>query len=346
MHAPTTALPASRRRRRSVRVGLVAAVITTLLSLTVVGEHVLRRSDADRYPAPGRLVALAEGSMHLSCRGGGDRTVLFEAGLGEPGLTWAEVQRSLGSDVRTCSYDRAGYGWSSERGGTWSASTAARELLALLEAADEKGPFVIVAHSLGSFVTRELVTARPDMVAGLVLIDPTNDEAVREAGRPLPAIIERRLVGGLLEAGAVRHAGRWLVPAMVDATPPAPLMTRLPAIYHHRSIAASIRELEGSVAAAHRLRHLDTAAWRTLPLIVVSTGASTASDRSFHDRLAALSDRGDHVELPDTGHYAHYDDPHRITQVVRRVLLSSGTDPTIDVAARTTHKRDRKASWQ
>ena len=232
--ADLPAAPVPRRRRRHRRSRAVLAVLVAVALLLLAGavtESYVSRSDRARFPPSGRLIAVDGAVMHLSCSGAGRPTVVLEAGLGESSLTWSSLQRSLSGTSRVCSYDRAGYGWSEDRDRPWTASAAAAELSALLTTAGEAGPYVLVAHSLGSFVAREFAAAHRDLMAGLVLLDPTNEVAVHSAGRPLPAILQRRLLGTLVRLGAVRWAGHRLVPALVDAQPPQDLLARLPMAY-------------------------------------------------------------------------------------------------------------------
>jgi pimeloyl-ACP methyl ester carboxylesterase len=292
----------------------------TLTALAAVVETVAGRSGDKNYPAPGELLIVGEAQMHVHCIGSGSPTVLLEAGLGESSLTWADVQHSLARHTRVCSYDRAGHGWSEPRDRPWTASAAAVELRALLTAAQEEGSYLVVAHSIGSFVARELAATDPGSVEGMVLLDPTNDKTVSDMGVPRTALLERHVLGGLTRLGLVRLAGRWLVPAMVDATPPDDLMRQLPATYHATSIAASIQELEGSVNSAKRLQEIEPNSWGDLPVIVVSTRTTSDRDRAYHADLTSRSDRGHHLLLNTAGHYAHYRQPTRVTAMVRNVL--------------------------
>lgn len=338
-HGPGDAATAMGRRwpRRLRR--MAAALAWTVVAVTAFSaalELASSRSDAETYPAPGHLWTVGEAQMHLRCSGFGHPTVLLEAGLGESSLTWADVHRSLAESTRVCSYDRAGHGWSEPRERPWTSQQAAEELRALLAAAQEDGPYLVVAHSIGSFVARELASTSPHEVAGLVLVDPTNDRTVRDMGVPRTALVERRLLGGMARLGLVRRAGRWLVPTMVDATPPKDLMRQLPAAYHATSIAAAIRELEGSVTSAERLVEVEPASWGRTPVVVISTGATSRQDRSYHGDLASRSDDGRHVLIEATGHYVHYERPERVTAIVRELVVASEAPPR-PLAAAASH---------
>ena len=149
-----------RRRPGLRRVGRGLLLVLALLSVAGLAgagaEAVIARSDDERYPPVGRLVTVGENDLHLNCTGSGAPTVVLEAGLGEPSLTWADVQTSLDDRLRVCSYDRAGLGWSSTADDSpWSAERAAANLSGLLGAAGERGPYVLVAHPAGARVARE-----------------------------------------------------------------------------------------------------------------------------------------------------------------------------------------------
>lgn len=129
----------------------------------------------DVYAQPARLVDIGGGRrLNLRCSGppSATHTVLLEAGFGGDSMAWARVQPLLSTQLRVCSYDRAGYGFSD--GGPLPRSVEAEtaDLHALIHAAELPLPMVIVGHSLGSNIARRYDQRYPDDVAGLVLVDP------------------------------------------------------------------------------------------------------------------------------------------------------------------------------
>ncbi|WP_161557154.1 alpha/beta fold hydrolase [Acidisarcina polymorpha] len=111
--------------------------------------------------------------MHLNCSGTGRPTIVAEAGSGEDSLTWTLLQNSLSSSYRFCSYDRAGTGWSEPRPGPRDSEAIASQLHELLKTAHEKGPVVLLAHSLGGLYIKEYAQLYPDQVAALIFLDAT-----------------------------------------------------------------------------------------------------------------------------------------------------------------------------
>lgn len=292
-----------------------AVLLVTLLAL----EAVLVAGDADRHPPPGHLVPVGDASFHLDCSGTGAPTVVLEAGLGEPGLGWAEVQEGIAQRTRVCSYDRQGLGWSTAAARDWSAATSAAQLVRLLDTAGEDGPYVLVAHSIGSFVAREMHRQHPKQVAGMVLVDPT-DEVAAATTTAAPALAQRAAFGWLIRLGAPRWLGRRLVAAVVGSTPPTPIDTAAPVVYDLDANAAARRELWGVAASASALTGPPGRAWSRLDLTIISAATTPATTLRRRDALAAASATGQHQTAPGTGHYVHYDQPGIVVAAVLDIV--------------------------
>jgi pimeloyl-ACP methyl ester carboxylesterase len=76
--------------------------------------------------------------------------------------------------TRVCGYDRPDAPAShSDPTPIRTAQEVVDDLRALLAAAGEPGPYVLVGHSLGGLYVQLFAYRHPDEVAGLVLVDPT-----------------------------------------------------------------------------------------------------------------------------------------------------------------------------
>jgi len=116
----------------------------------------------------------------MNCTGKGSPTVVVENGLGDFSFDWVLVQSRVSRFTRICTYDRAGYGWSDPSPKDRVPSVMAEELHALLRAAGEKPPYVLVAHSLGALNAIMFAHKFPHEVAGLVLVDGVRAESLRQ----------------------------------------------------------------------------------------------------------------------------------------------------------------------
>jgi pimeloyl-ACP methyl ester carboxylesterase len=149
------------------------------LSLSITGalyQMIGRWRDAQRFPPRGHLVQAGSIRMNIDCSGQGSPTVVLETGSGGPSVDWLMVQPEVAKFARVCSYDRAGYGWSDSGPEPRSSLQIAHELKQLLEAAGEKGPYVLVGHSMGGYDIRVYTGQYPNDVAGIVLVDASHED--------------------------------------------------------------------------------------------------------------------------------------------------------------------------
>ena len=139
-------------------------------------------------PQPARLAAtrdvISDGvveiggglALHIHCLGEGSPTVVMDAGLGNDGSVWNDVQREVGRSTRVCAYDRAGMGYSNGPAPRPHTNRQmARELHALLTRSGNDGPYVLVGHSMGGINVRLFEAEHPEPVVGMVLVDATVD---------------------------------------------------------------------------------------------------------------------------------------------------------------------------
>jgi pimeloyl-ACP methyl ester carboxylesterase len=143
------------------------------------------------------LVDIGGRSLYLECRGAGSPTVVLEAGYRSPATVWTDdllqpespremVLPGLANQTRVCAYERPGVAALLDDGLQPSrsdpvpmprtAESVVADLHALLTAASEFGPYVLVGHSLGGLVVRLFAATYPAEVAGLVLVDAWFEE--------------------------------------------------------------------------------------------------------------------------------------------------------------------------
>lgn len=164
--------------KRIVRVCLAGLCLVTA-SVAITGslyQMIGRWRDAQRFPRRGHLVQAGPIRMNIDCSGQGSPTVVLESGSGGPSIDWLMVQPEVAKFARVCSYDRAGYGWSDSGPEPRSSLQIAHELKQLLQAAGEKGPYVLVGHSMGGYDIRVYTGQYPNDVVGMVLVDSSHED--------------------------------------------------------------------------------------------------------------------------------------------------------------------------
>lgn len=151
-----------------------AAIQTSLIPVTEVGRDYVRPHD---------LVDVGHGrKMNLYCRGQGAVTVVFDSGLSDWSYVWALVQPAVASRTRACAYDRAGIGYSDPSPRPSSPVNIVDDLHTLLKAAGVEGPLILVGHSLGGFNMKLYALTYPSQVAGLVLVDSSQERTDARIG--------------------------------------------------------------------------------------------------------------------------------------------------------------------
>lgn len=169
----------------------VAGFALFLVSFVAVGGLM----SAAGHPVPrGTMVDIGEGrQLRLVCEGpaqgtseGARPTVWLEAGAFGFAADWGATQEALSAaGWRSCAYDRAGMGFSPPGPAPRDGLAIVSDFEKLVAASGEKGPFILVGHSMAGLRLREYAGRNPDKVAGLVLVDAaTADASETEAFKP------------------------------------------------------------------------------------------------------------------------------------------------------------------
>lgn len=107
-------------------------------------------------------------------------TVVFDGNLGSNLNQWDDIVEGLINnydDVATFVYNRRGYGFS-DSGSIRSVKEQAEDLRILLRKSAAQAPYIIVGEEYGSLVLTEFAKAYPDLIAGVVLINPLVEEEI------------------------------------------------------------------------------------------------------------------------------------------------------------------------
>jgi pimeloyl-ACP methyl ester carboxylesterase len=310
---------------------LAIAALAALPTLAIGGagsERVAEWREARRFPAIGRRVAVGPRTLDIYCEGSGSPTIVYESGKQIPGFFWQPILHRTASFTRSCWYDRAGMGWSDPAPAPRTAMNIATDLHSLLQAAGERPPYVLVAHSLGGFYARVFNGLYRDDVAGLVLVDPASEDiATRMASTPRrkpplsPAGMARvaktlgffglsRLMGGLMPPRP---------PSWTDAD-----WRELNALEQQpKSIAANSGEGPYQELGDEARASGD---FGSTPVLVLSAGHDALPPDArkeklvIHRELAAKSDNGRAVVIEHSGHFIPLEFPDTVVWAVRSVI--------------------------
>lgn len=279
--------------------------------------------------APGEMVSVGDHDLHVVTLGTGSPGLLLMAGLGDDYRGWREIGNGLADSVRVVAYDRPGFGWSPPPSADPDLPSAVADAHALLSNPDLfSEPPIVVGHSLGGMIARELALAHPELVSGLVLVDATPPDPMP---RPVEALlsIPYRVFSVLGRTGVTR----WMFyRSLPDATREEQLRWG-----HLNASGARMRavwrELRGHLgfdATEH-----SPGALGALPLTVLSARAPEVPLPGLSGVMARLdaakreiteeSSRSRFVQV-ETGHYIHHEAPETVVaEILRMVRQAPGS---------------------
>jgi pimeloyl-ACP methyl ester carboxylesterase len=292
--------------------GLMAALATAMLNLAACTHVPLPPVSpaAASGPIMDGMVDIGGLSLHIHCIGEGLPIVVLDSGLGLTGEAWDDVQPDVGRFTRVCAYDRAGRGYSSPAPKPHPNRQMARELGVLLERAGQRGPYVLVGHSMGGMNVRLFASEHPDRVAGMVLVDAVGDEQASRYWALMPdaSMAELRV--------------------MLDKDPEG---------FDFDTWVAGVADMRDSSRSIG-----------DVPLVVLTRGREDPPPRAaspeqaaklrvawqeMQTDLAKLSTNAAHVTAPNSGHNLQWEAPRLVVGAIRQVVNAARAHGRVNAAA-------------
>jgi pimeloyl-ACP methyl ester carboxylesterase len=231
-------------------------------------------------------------SLNMLVGGEETPTIVFEGGFGTGLVSWSTVQSNISKFARTVSYDRAGIGQSEAGPKPRTAKQIALELHTALQNAGIAPPYVLVGHSFGGIYVRVFADMFPKEVAGMVLIDPsqetfddwtrTHKEAQRNA---LDEQIAKASQGVRDESAEVNTSYQQARAAKVPAGIPVILLTAM----KDDTMPAAVRKV-----------------WE-----------------EKHEEWIAKVPGGKHIKVENSGHFIQGEQPQIVIDAIRQVIDQS-----------------------
>ena len=261
--------------------------------------------------------------MYLKYSGKGLPTVLLVSGLRASADDWNISDKSkppvftgVGKFTRVCAWDRPGTPVDEKPSRSdpvpqpTTAMDAVADLHALLNAAGEPGPYVLVGHSYGGLIVRLYASIYPKELCGLVLVDALS-EGLQDAETREQWAIQRKLIEGDV------HESVSLYPALeridVDRS------------FKQIRVAPPLRSVPLVVLSADRPWGPQVppmiAAGKLSADIPPDFGYVTgAAQKKAQERLAKLVPNEKHITNTNSGHEIHKEQPQLVINAIRDVV--------------------------
>ncbi|GAB3798768.1 alpha/beta hydrolase [Humibacter antri] len=269
-------------------------------------------------PTVDRLIDIDAGrQLHLNCRGTGSPVVVLTSGTGGAADEWMSVAAktdpaappapssrsvfdTLARTGRVCAYDRPGTTLLSDAIAPstlvpqpTTAAQGVADLDALLRAAHQPGPFVLVGASWGGMIAQLFARARPNEIRGIVLVDAASAYLKN-------ALTARQWTGWMTTIAAAHAAAPNLESPDYDT---------------------SVAELQAARAMPHIAAAVPSSdrPWD----LRVTPGASTWPAWLEAQRRLASSLHAVHISDTNSGHGIAVEQPALVASAVRRVIAQS-----------------------
>lgn len=352
--------PMKRTTRAAACACLLAALAVLAATQVQAADLVPIEQVGSAYTTPHQRIDVGGGRrINLHCMGSGSPTVIFDSGLSDWSNTWALIQPAVAKSTRACSYDRPGMGYSDPAKEPRTPTAAIQDLKRLLDGAGIQEPVVLVGHSLAGFYAKLFAVTYPDRVAGLVLVDPSEerlwdrvgpslakrfgpelvrtaraeaDDGIRELMAHFATCAADAKAGGLTEDQYKRCTDPVRTPLGADILAERRVLQATPTYQETQS-----RELADSMYGKHPEADAQYARLFAgklplgdLPLIVLTHSLWDMSDatsevhyqawRQSHVLTARLSRRGLQEMVPNSTHNMQVGNPAAIVAVIERML--------------------------
>lgn len=264
-------------------------------------------------------IAVADGQLDVTERGHGPAVVLIH---GTAPAVWGELPALLSDDHKVIAYDRRSYGAARSlpaHGLSAHAADAAAVIRGVAPSA------TLVGWSIGGVIALEVAAAHPELVSGLVLLEPPLHVKRHPRPRTVSALVGAMLLGrlGRPEAGARRFL-RWALGRNDGAND----FDAMPADWHDRlaggDAAAVVSELEagtGEHLDAGRLGRIRT------PTVVLRGDRSDAVLIQAAARAAHVVPGAELIDATGSGHAVQLDAAPLVASSVRAALASARDAP-------------------
>jgi pimeloyl-ACP methyl ester carboxylesterase len=305
-------------------------------------------------PQPtGRLIDIGGYKLHIDARGSGSPAVIMISGATAFSFDWELVLPQIAKFTRACTYDRPALAWSEPGPSPRSFDQDVYELRQLLQKAGIKPPYILVGHSLGGIIARKFEKQYPNEVKGLVLVDPTSEDAVLfinneikrlrllSQNKPIPGIKSHvdsftKLPSKKEVEDFRKMVGEQAISPPFDKLPIRFQKIRLWAMNQPKIMIADNGGFWAEEFAAMYADSLYTIGNK--PLFILSSGKNIYSKEADEkmreistekliqrEKMSMLSSNSKHIITTKSGHEIHLEEPELVINAIKEVFRSVKT---------------------
>jgi len=253
----------------------------------------------------------------------GQPVLVFESGHGTPMGHWDRILDGVSELAPLITYDRPGIGESEPDNEMPTIKNVSDKLIKILNYLDIEPPYVLVGHSLGGAYVRGFAVYYPELLAGLVIIDPADfTETQLNRRKPFLDI-------GLTNEQVDTLFNKWALEDQANKNQPS---SKPKSVIEESEVLAQLRETN--------FKEITDSELPNIPVHVLTGGRYDTPPRfrikELNDSLLFRAkmknrverwtdviqsvDKGMLLYSGDAGHFVHYDDPELVISSIKIVI--------------------------
>lgn len=314
--------------RKFIKWSAIGIPILFLAGLTfvVTSSHLEHRRlievEEAAYPAPGVLVEVESGILHVYSEGSGGPTLVFLSGLGtsSPYYDFKDLFERLSDEYRIIVVERAGYGWSEITSSPRDLDTILNETRTALQLAGEGPPYVLFPHSMAGLEAIYWAVLYPEELEMIIGLDPLVPDyyELREDEASLSPIVTILAYTGLMRSGPDVFANNF--PAMVAGRLTEREAEVAETVFMRRTNTRNMyAEIDALPENAHQLLE------QGVPNVPFHAFISNRGTEAWRESIVAYSEATGGEFFPlNADHYVHLDEPELIAETSRQLIEGAG----------------------
>ena len=261
-------------------------------------------------------------TMGLENRRQGQPVIVFQSGMGTPMGNWEPILESVSEIAPLITYDRPGIGESDPDEVMPTIKNVSDFMIKILQHLKIDPPYMLVGHSLGGVYVRGFANYYPELLAGLVIIDPGDFTETQENKREYYSDIgfSDPQIDTLFRKFDLENAAGKNSPAVPIS------------ILNERTVLGDLRETD--------FEEINNTPLPEIPVHIITSGRYDTPLRlrrpEYNDSLLFRSkmkhrssrwiaviqtvEKGMFFYSADAGHFVHRDDPELVISSIRIAL--------------------------
>ena len=307
----------------------IFVIILVLIAAWTLINQVLIRIDEKELTQCGKYVTVNESKMNVYSVGNGEKTIVLMPGLGTtaPVLDFEPLTNELATDFHVVIVEPFGYGWSDYTKNDRSVENIVEELRMALNESGEKGPYILMPHSVSGIYATWFANKYPEEVEAIVGIDCTLPKQVEYFGGENPKVPS---IAKIVNPLGLQRLVCMVSPLTFISDNKADMYTEenlsqqkllSSRVGFNKTIIDETNSIGRNIQETYTMT-FDSA----MPLLFFTRETNSQSDEktktSFYETYITNSEIQKVIVL-DTGHYMHWDKANKIASNTKDFLISN-----------------------